>query len=233
MDPIKRSQQSKSTESVVLRIGSGSFLGSSIDFIKSSMVVVALGAALAPSTAWSQTLETTFDLLSPGQNVTGTWDNGVTVNNYPAGELQFSKFDAFCAEPGILIGTGPLIYTIQSPSSLANYDTISRLVGGYLASSQTNQEAAGFQWAIWEVIAEISLPWNLFDGNVNISPVSASTANLANSYLSNVSSFSPAEIVYLTSSTSQDIVAWNVIPEPSSFALVVLSGAFLMRRRRA
>jgi hypothetical protein len=230
---MKGIQPSKSAEFGVRGTASGHLLRSSFGFLKNSMLVVAFGGALVVSRAWSQTLETTFDTLLPGQNVTGTWDNGLTVNDYPAGELQFSNLNAFCAEPGVLIGSGPLIYNIQSPSSLANYDTISRLVGGYLASTGSDAEAAGFQWAIWEVTNEVLLPWNLFDGNVNISPVSASTATLANNYLSNVSSFTPAEIVYLTSATSQNIVAWNIVPEPSSLGLVVLSGVFLLRRRRA
>ena len=195
--------------------------------------MVTFVAALASSSAWSQTLETTFNVLIPGQNVTGTWDNGATVNTYPAGELQFSNLNAFCVEPGVNIGEDPLIYTIQSPTLLTNYDTISRLVGGYLASSRSDEQAAGFQWAIWEVTSETSALWNLFDGNVNISPASASIATLANTYLSNVSSYAPAEIVYLTNDTRQDIVAWNIIPEPSSLGLVVLSGALLLRRRRA
>ncbi|MEI7927726.1 MAG: hypothetical protein WCH40_04190, partial [Verrucomicrobiales bacterium] len=42
------------------------------------------------------------------------------------------------------------------------------------------------------------------------SPVAA----FANSYLSNVNSYTPVNLTYLTNGTRQDVVTWNMVPEP-------------------
>jgi hypothetical protein len=127
-----------------------------------------------------------------------------------------------------------LTYQVQNPLSLANYDTIARLVGGYLASTGSDQDAAAVQWAIWEVTTESLLSASLFDGSIRIiEPVSEGTATLANQYLANVKNYTPVALTYLRNDGRQDVVTWNVIPEPASAGLAALSGLLLLRRRRA
>lgn len=202
---------------------------------------VAVAAALAAVKAQGQTLTATLAEINPGAPVSGTFNNGSFVQNYPSGVLDFTDFDAFCVEPLEDLSFGQtVVYQIQDPGSLSNSETISRLVGGYLSSiSSSNPQldpglhAAAVQWAIWEVSAESLLGYSLLDGNVRITtPVSQDVADLANQYLANVSTYTPANLVYLTSDTHQDIVSWNAVPEPASAGLAALSGFFLLRRRR-
>lgn len=195
---------------------------------------VAVAAAFAAVNAKGQNLTATLSGILPGLSVNGTMDNGSFIQNYPSGVLDFTDFDAFCVEPTQDLSFGEtLVYQIQSPLSLANSDTIARLVGGYLASSRSDQEAAAVQWAIWETTTESLLAPSLLDGNVRITtPVSQDTALLANQYLANINNYTPATLTYLTNGTRQDLVTWNTVPEPASAGLVALSGLILLRRRR-
>lgn len=202
---------------------------------------VAVAAAFAAVKAQGQTLTATLSGINPGAPVNGTFNNGSFVQDYPSGVLDFTDFDAFCVEPLEELSFGQtVVYQIQDPGSLSNSDTISRLVGGYLSTISSpgapldaGLHAAAVQWAIWEVTAESLSGYSLLDGNVRITtPVSQDVAALANQYLANVSSYTPVNLVYLTSNTHQDIVSWNAVPEPTSVGLAALSGFFLLRRRR-
>jgi hypothetical protein len=195
---------------------------------------VALAAAFAAVKAQGQNISATFVDISPSLAVTGTIDNGSFIQEYPSGVLHFTDFEAFCVEPTQDLSYGEsLVYQVQEPSSLGNYDKISRLVGGYLASSRSAADAAAVQWAIWEVTTETLSNPSLLDGNVRIStPVSQDTATLANQYLANINTYSPVALTYLSNPTRQDIVTWNVVPEPGSMGLAALSAVALLRRRR-
>ncbi|QTN33526.1 PEP-CTERM sorting domain-containing protein [Akkermansiaceae bacterium] len=68
----------------------------------------------------------------------------------------------------------------------------------------------------------------------NTSP-SSSTRALANQYLTNINSYSAANITYLTNSKYQNMVGFSgskAIPEPATLGLVALSGLMLLRRKR-
>ena len=89
------------------------------------------------------------------------------------------------------------------------------------------------QWAIWEVTTEALLSASLFDGTIRIiEPASEGTAFLANQYLANVKNYTPVSLTYLRNDGRQDVVTWNVVPEPASAGLAALSGLLLLRRRR-
>ena len=195
---------------------------------------VALSAALAAAKAQSQTLSATLIEITPGAQVTGTFDNGNFTHTYPAGISHFAEFDAFCVDPlQDLSYGGTYVYQIQDPATLANSDTIAKLVGGYLASAQTGDDAAAVQWAIWEITTELSGTQSLYTGNVRIiTPASETIATLASQYLANVNSYTPVGLTYLTNPDHQDIVTWNVVPEPASVGLAAISGLLLLRRRR-
>jgi len=195
---------------------------------------VAVAAAFAAVNAQGQNIPANFVDISPSLAVTGTIDNGSFIQEYPSGVSHFTDFDAICIEPSQTLSYGEaLVYQVQDPSSLGNYDKISRLVGGYLASSQSAADAAAVQWAIWETTNETLSSPSLLDGNVRIStPISQSTAALANQYLANIYTYTPAAITYLANPTRQDVVTWNVIPEPGTAGLAALSALMMLRRRR-
>ena len=202
---------------------------------------VAASVAFAAVQAQGQNLTATLTGISPGLTLKGTWNDGGFVYDYPAGVMNYTDqasntdFSAFCVEPLQDISYGEtLIYQFQSPLSLVNYDMVASLVGGYLASSGSDQDAAAVQWAIWEVTTEALLSASLFDGTIRIiGPAGEATATLANQYLANIKSYTPATLTYLRNDGRQDVVSWNVIPEPASAGLATLSGLLLLRRRRA
>lgn len=195
---------------------------------------ISIAAAVAAARANAQNLSATLLGVSPGLAVNGTFDNGSYVTDIPSGVLHFTEFDAFCVEPDQELSfPETLIYQIQDPAKLANSETIARLVGGFLASSQSAQDAAAVQWAIWEVTNETLSGPSLIDGNVRITtPVGQSTATLANQYLANVNNYTPASLTYLTNTGRQDVVTWNVVPEPGALVLSAFSAVLLIRRRR-
>ncbi len=196
---------------------------------------IALVSAIAAAKARGQNLSATLIGINPGLAITGTVDNGSFTQAYPSGVLSFTEFDAFCFEPNQGISFNEtLVYQIQNPLSLVTSDLIARVIGGYLGSSQSNEQAAAVQWAIWELTTESLESYSLADGNVRITD----TANpnvlaLANEYLAQASTFSPANVTFLSNPTRQDVVSWNVIPEPASAGLLALSSLLLLRRRRA
>ena len=118
---------------------------------------ISIAAAVAAARANAQNLSAKLVKISPVLQVEGTWD-GSFVQVIPSGVLQFSKFEAFCVEPTEDIYFGEsLVYQIQDVSLLDNSDTIARLIGGYLGSAQTADDAAAVQWAIWEITTENQL----------------------------------------------------------------------------
>ncbi|MEO5716196.1 MAG: PEP-CTERM sorting domain-containing protein [Luteolibacter sp.] len=195
---------------------------------------VAIAAAFAAVKAQGQNISATLVDISPSLAVTGTIDNGSFIEEYPSGVSHFTDFDAFCIEPNQSISYGEtLVYQVQDPASLGNYDKISRLVGGYLASSRSAADAAAVQWAIWETTNETLSSPSLLDSNVRIStPISQSTATLANQYLANINTYTPVAITYLSNPNRQDVVTWNVVPEPGTAGLAALSALMMLRRRR-
>lgn len=206
--------------------------------MKSSKLLICAVAAMAAyvaAPANGQNIPATLTIINPGLATTGTYDGG-TFHTLPAGVLDFTNFDAFCVEPLEGLGYGQtVVYQIQNPASLTNYDSIARLVGGFLSigPSRTDLDAAALQWAIWEINSEtVSGPYSLLGGNVNLAPESSAVAARADQFLANINSYTPATLTYLTNSSYQDVVTWNVVPEPTSLGLATISGMFLLRRRR-
>lgn len=195
---------------------------------------ISIAAAVAAARSNGQTLTTTLLGMNPRLEVTGSMNNGAKFERYDSGVYNFIGFDSFCVETSQGIDYGEtLVYQVQDIHLLPNSDTIARLVGGYLASPRTNADAAAVQWAIWEITTETLAAPSLLDGKVRISvPTSQATADLANQYLANVNTYTPASLVYLTNPNRQDMVTWNLIPEPGSIGLLAVSACLLLRRRR-
>jgi hypothetical protein len=196
------------------------------------LCAVAVAAAFSPAKSEAQSITATLDVVDPGLSVNGTVD-GSFYQDWASGILDFTTFQAFCVEPlqGINYGE-TVVYQIQNPGTLNNSDSVAQLVGGYLASGRTNEDAAAVQWAIWEVILDSNPTQSLTAGVVNISPSGSATAALAQTYLANIGTYTPATLTYLKNSTRQDVVTWQAIPEPGTMGLAAFSALLLLRRRR-
>ena len=206
------------------------------------LCALSVAACLGCIKAGAQSLDAHLVDISPFVPVTGTLNDGNFIQEYTSGVMNFTTttpgfldFTAFCVDPAQDIAYGDsLVYQVQDISTLAYADEVSRLVGGYLASARTSVDAAAVHWAIWEVVGETNEAFrSAFSGNVRITSAANNDVALkADEYLQNIDSYAPASLVYLTNPAKQDVVTWNVVPEPSSLALAALSALGLLRRRR-
>jgi hypothetical protein len=200
----------------------------------------------AASQVQAQNLSTELLGFSPTQQVMGTINgNAAPGQEYTSGVMKYQDFtnstlfDAFCVQPSVLMSINDLpTYLIQDISLLPNSYQISLLVDLYLTSNKTSVDAAAVQWAIWEITNETTLPsYSLLDGNVQVySPTGQAT--VADSYLADMKTLALANtvptvsLVYLTNNTYQNVVSWNVVPEPGTAGLMVISALCFFRRRR-
>ncbi|WP_411826192.1 PEP-CTERM sorting domain-containing protein [Luteolibacter sp. AS25] len=207
--------------------------------MKYKALLGAVALACTALTGQAQTIQAKLTEISPALSVKGSFDSGNNYSYYTAGVNQFEStsssgfdFEAFCVEPdaGITVGD-TLSYTVTDLSQLTNSDKIAKVIGGFLASSQNASQAAAAQWAIWELVAETSSSYSLSSNKVKIKS-GESTQALANSYLSNLDSFTAVNLTYLTNSKKQDMITWDAVPEPSSLSLLALSAGLLFRRKR-
>jgi hypothetical protein len=201
---------------------------------------ISVASALAASRAGAQTIDAELLGISTGLTVRGTLNDGQFVNDYPSGVMNFKNltnstfFDAFCVQAEVSMNFGDTpTYEIQDIFLLPNADVVSRLIGAYLGSERSDLQAAAVCWAIWKVTSDDQSGFSLLDGKVRlVTAEGLPTANLATQYLADVNNFAPVELVYLTSSNGQNVVTWNVVPEPGSLGLVAFSAILLLRRRR-
>lgn len=210
--------------------------------MKSKLLLCAVGFAsfLFTEKAQSQSLTVNFVEIGSHIPVNGSV-NGSHFFDYPSGVSVFQEFQAFCVEPLQDISYGEAVtYDVQDVSNLNNSLLVAKLIGAYLASDQTAQDAAAVQWAIWEVVADLSGTSSLSNGNVvigtdsPINPHGTTIAALGNQYLERMlrEEFDPVTLTYLHSDTRQDVITWGVIPEPATAGLAALSALLFFRRRR-
>lgn len=184
-------------------------------------------------TAAAQSVDAIFINSSPVLSVPGSFDGGGSFANQVSGLSNFDIGPAFCVDPDQRINAGEVVhYVIQPDTALPNYDAISRIFGGYNASSMTNLDAAGAQWAIWEVVKDGITAPSFSSGLIQIQNAGGSAvATRAMDYLSNLGSLPAIDLVYVTSSTRQDMV-FVAVPEAGVAVLGALGGVLLMFRRR-
>lgn len=189
-------------------------------------------ACLSLSAA-AQSVNATFFNVNPALSVVGTFDAGGTFRTLNSGIMNFDIGEAFCADPDQTIISGETVhYTIQPNSALPNSSTIAKIFGGYLASGQTTLDAAGAQWAIWEVLKDGVGSPSFSAGSVRIQNAGTSAvATRAMTYLNNLGTLPSATLVYATSPTRQDMV-FTAVPEVSGLTLGALGGTLLLFRRR-
>lgn len=117
---------------------------------------------------------------------------------------DFGDRIAFCIELAQDIDLPARYDVMDAPLSAQDRDALSRLFTGYYGEIDTNNEAAAFQMAIWEIIGDDS--FDLKRGAVQQSgnlPVRA----LAERYLNGLSAFDAAyDLTFLGSKASQDII---------------------------
>jgi hypothetical protein len=206
---------------------------------------ISIAAAVAAANASAQNISATLDGFSPFLPVNGTVDGGSFYQDYPSGVMNFTgpggvKFDAFCVEPSQgLSFPETLVYEVQDSSLIPQSEIVAKLIGGYLNSinsldsSQTAAHAAAVHWAIWEVVSDGIVSPSFSSGNIQITtPQYQSTVDLATTYLNNVNSYTPVALTYLTNGTRQDVVSWQVVPEPGTVGLLAFSALCFLRRRR-
>ena len=207
---------------------------------------ISVAAAAAASQAQAQNLSTELLGFSPTRQVMGTINGSADPGQeYTSGVMNYQDFtnatffDAFCVQPSVSMSINDTpTYLIQDISLLPNSYQISLLVDLYLGSTQTDEDAAAIQWAIWEITNETTLPtYSLLDGNVQVySPTGQAAA--ADVYLTSmqaladVNTVPTVSLVYLTSDTYQNVVSWNAVPEPGTAGLMALSALCFFRRRR-
>lgn len=216
-----------------------------MDFL--SIVKIAVGLVCSSIALHASTTVTvTFDSVSPGMTISGSFTGAGGFANRSAGVINFDFGDAFCVEPMQPV-SGTVVYDIQPTGSLTNLTSISKVIGAYLQSSQSNLEAAGAQWAIWEIARDGTSNPSFRGGNTQIffrprgtQPVNSEALEAkALQYLSasQLSSTPSASLLYVTNPTSQDMVFMvsepSAVPEPSSALLGALGLTSLLIRRRS
>ena len=176
--------------------------------------------------------DTLLEELSLGLTTTGTFTGNRNGSSHYAGVLMFNYADAFCIQPleGININD-KVVYTIMPLTSLANNTPISNIVGRFLKSNQSADEAAGAQWAIWEIVGDGNINPSLTDGNIRLNRPTQTTFGIkAQQYLDNRSIFYSVELEYATNTNKQDVLF--MIPETTSALLGALGAMTLFLRRR-
>lgn len=116
-------------------------------------------------------------------------------------------------------------------------DAVSRLFSGRSAEVDTAVEQAAFQIALWEINYEAA--GNAFDttsGAALFSDYGDDARSLAQTYLNGLPDYSNTfQVSVLRSGTHQDVVFAAPVPEPSTYALMLVGLAavgFVARRRR-
>jgi len=170
----------------------------------------------------------------------------ISVKDTITGSVK--SFDAFCVDPYQYSSTSYTTYTIgnlDTAFSSSIVTTIKKLYNygyaGTLGPAVVNDKnAAAFQLALWETIADSSV--NLYGGNVKgYSGAGGTTAGLltdTQNLLSNASAYSGPNRYHFTlykSDAKQDFLVATPVPEPETYAMLLagigLMGAVVRRRR--
>jgi hypothetical protein len=207
------------------------------------LCVAAVAATCSLARVHAQNIEVQLIGVNPGINGVSTSYDGTNFQSQDIGILVFDIGPAFCVDPTATMNfPDTLIYSVTDPSTLEANDIIAKLIGGYVASNGSALNAAAVQLAIWEVLGDNSTTGSLTSGNIQIrNEGSAQPVNdliaLAHDYLANVDSYQAVNLTYLVHTGvgddhRQNVVTWEVVPEPSSVLLLGLSTLALFRRKR-
>ncbi len=195
-----------------------------------ALVSVSASAVLVTETGLSNGLNTN-SLTLP---VTGG------AQNYFAGLQKLSVGGnaelAYCIDPFQWSPTSPVNYVARTDFSVffgAKASDISKLYSLFYTSTLQhnatgNLNAAGFQLALWEIVGDNKvLGTGVVHTDTNTNASIVSTAQSMLNALGGVAGHDQFSYKILTSSTNQDYLVVTQIPEPESYALVVLALAAL------
>lgn len=216
-----------------------------------------LGTTLAISSlAGADVITARFDEITPGRSISYSLDSGGSFHGTRAGSFLWSRlggdyagpgadgqFTSYCIEISQHISYGST-YNFETRAAdlspvpgagmgAARADLLSEFFGRYYNPQfTTNDDAAAFQVAVWEITHDNGL--NLSSGVFRIND--QGSLNLtAQSWLDSLDGSGPRlSLLAMTSLTAQDQLF--VIPNASTAALLFMGGVFgcsSRRRRRA
>lgn len=223
--------------------------------LKIILATLAISAASAMAPANAATVNVTKQgsnafVDANGQN--GWWQgvsyslNGTTRSGVGAGMFRLTAtsstgkvqdFLAFCLEPLEWL-TLPKDHTVGSSLSAPILDRLGALMSNAFSLVNNSASAAAFQMAAWEIANESGASLNLGDGAFHMTRATASTQNLAQGWLNNITSgywTSNGRVTVLSAPGTQDLLT-NIAPVPVPAAGVLLLGGLAglgaVRRRR-
>lgn len=217
--------------------------------MKFSSLALAACAALSTTVTHADSLFIDYDYLGPAFDYTSTLatpSQPITASPFLVNNLTtLSSFVAFCTEPFVPLSVStqlPAGNTTYSAATPYNIAAVKALFDGYYTNVFTPTEAAAFQFALWELVAETSLPPNMTNGSFAfLNPLDAAVARAqvmltgAGAASNNYNLFA-----YTTSNVggdrSQNIITASPIPEIGTYAMMAaglaMMGVVVMRRRR-
>ena len=142
--------------------------------MKISTIALATTAAMAAGAAQADTLLVNFGAFGPSYTYTSALSapvQPITASPFVVSNLTTAtSFVAFCIEPFIPLSAstqapapGNSTYSAATPYNIALVKT---LYNGYYGNAlSTPTEAAAFQFALWELVAESSLTPNMTSGS--------------------------------------------------------------------
>ncbi len=208
-------------------------------------------AALAGTTAQADIIYSTFESVSPGQNISYSVDGGSNFADSKAGTFNWTRssgdyhnggaaghYITYCIELSQRVAYGDR-YTYEAMAvedaakpgagmGQAKADLLSELFGRFHRHDFDQQEATGFQAAVWEIVHDSGS--DLATGDFQVVDDDSDFYDIANTWLGALDGTGPmADLAAMTSDTVQDQIF--IVPAPTSMSLAVL-GVFAATRRR-
>jgi len=222
--------------------------------ISRNLTAIAAGSmvlALVGGTVNADVIEATFDSVEPGMTINYTLDGGGNFSESRAGTFNWTRtggdyagggavgnFTTYCIELTQQVGYGNnYSYIVADPADApvpgagmgqAKADLLAELFGTFHRDDFTQQEAVGFQTAVWEIVNDDGV--DLAAGDFQVTDSGVDYFDIAQGWLNALDGTgSMATLVAMTSRDVQDHIF--MVPAPASMSLALL-GLFAVSRRR-